>query len=725
MREDAIQDLARSGISEKDADIAGIFSADSAKSEIYEEMHDAPALALPYHDPWTGDLIEFERDGEVWEFARVRYLDPPRRKQGFKKSKPQRYGQPKGSGVHPYFPIVEGWDWLDVIGDSRQEIVITEGEKKALAGCLSGFATLGLGGVSNFLERADLIPMLDRIDWKKRPVYICFDSDAAGNPDIITAEARLAHELGTKRGAEVHLVRIPDARDGSKQGIDDLVVSKGVEAFEKVLDAAEPMSKLDAAVLALNEHVAWVEADGMVYDFMRQAYMRKGDFVDGSQYSAIKVLVPPGKGKEPKRVSVAKRWLQHPSALRYADIQFKPDHDATTVPSDGALPILNSWQGFDAEPGNVAPFIALTEHLCSTLEPDQQDFLLKLMAYKFQNPGQKVPIAPIFTGTHGTGKSLWAKTVRRACGKYGRDVSSAALKSDFNGYVEGSLICVIDEAKGIHLSQARNVLKNLISEGSAYLNEKYRVARQVETYSMYILTSNEASAASFEHDDRRMFVVDVQSKKPKSFYLDYLSWLNAGGERHVAHFLTTYDLEGWTPPASAPMTHEKRAAYLESLTPVQRLGMQMKEAQENTVLTWLDAAIAWCEQMELGSNSMAAQQAADTRTALMAMPVRPFYAADELFAMFPHMNATLSPGRTNRGLVESPGELSQALRESGGAKLLRCKDSPMGFLYKGFHTPFLIIAEHDEWEHTLLSQNEFNRLIRNAPRYADIRRHRG
>ena len=73
----ALDKLKSSGIPPDVAAAAGLFSVEDAKFEVHQEFLAAPALVFPYFDPY-GDPIYFERDGEIVEFIRLRYLaDPP------------------------------------------------------------------------------------------------------------------------------------------------------------------------------------------------------------------------------------------------------------------------------------------------------------------------------------------------------------------------------------------------------------------------------------------------------------------------------------------------------------------------------------------------------------------------------------------------------------------------------------------------------------------------
>lgn len=84
-----------------------------------------------------------------------------------------------------------------------------------------------------------LIDALASIPWQGRPVYICFDSDAATNPGVRRAEVHLAEVLA-RHGAIVKVVRLPAGDPGpdgtpAKVGLDDFLVDHGPDAFLDLL----------------------------------------------------------------------------------------------------------------------------------------------------------------------------------------------------------------------------------------------------------------------------------------------------------------------------------------------------------------------------------------------------------------------------------------------------------------------------------------------------------
>jgi len=154
-----------------------------------------------------------------------------------------KYESPVGSGNRAYRP--PGFD------DSKgKPIVITEGEKKALSAMSHGLNCLGLTGVWNWQKprkRDDmgqaygdrqLIDDLAGIAWANREVVVAFDSDAAINRQVELAQQRLA-EMLAQRGAKVKIARLPQGAGNKKLGLDDAIVTLGIEAVKDIIDAAQ------------------------------------------------------------------------------------------------------------------------------------------------------------------------------------------------------------------------------------------------------------------------------------------------------------------------------------------------------------------------------------------------------------------------------------------------------------------------------------------------------
>lgn len=711
-----LDDLRRSGISDASA-FACCLSVTENAAEIDASLRAAPALVIPYHSAKGAPMLR--DDGRP--FLRVRYYDSGG-PAGFVQKKPLRYSQPQGSGVRAYFP--GNVDWSGVLSDASEELLITEGEKKAIAAAQAGFRCIGLGGVFNWLTAGSLLPELEEISWRDRAVFIVFDSDASTNNNVRAAELRLFAELSTKRGADVRIVRLP-AKDGvfqngkklppSKVGLDDFLVAEGVSALGDLLDKTPTSSGVDAAVLKMNEHVAWVRSESAIYDIATKRKISKADFTSGDFHSVAKMQVTPSRSNPSGVVQVAREWLTHANALRYEDVIFEPGSDADVVLThDGAC--MNLWRGYDAEAGDVEPFLELTKHVFANVPAKDRDFALKLMAFKAQNPAVKVGICPVLIGTQGSGKSLWSECLQDAFAPYSSAIKAEMLGSQFNSWIERSLLCVINEAKGIHVGKSYPVLRSLITDVRQSLNDKFRPVRDINSYTMYIMTSNERSVGSFAFDDRRMFVVDVPPKREDEFYFRSRDWRRAGGGKQLMGWLLDYDLRGWEPPFAAPMTAEKTNAYQEGLTAAQKLADTMRTAGQNTVKMWLDAAMARALSEETSPTTYVASAARDRVRALGSIQIRPWYTPEEIAILFPFL-ANDMQGFGGGKHVPS-GEISRQLRDAG-IKYLENTDSTAGFMWGGMLRQYLVVAEIDRFGGPV-SQAQFEEAMVAWPRYGAL-----
>jgi len=247
--------LQASGLSDATIEAAGIYSETNAE-RLGESLNWGgpakklvPALVIPF----LGD------DGPTG-YSRIR-PDNPRQQGG----KPVKYESPRGRPNEIYLPP----EIHRSLADPGIELLITEGEKKALAAQQHGFCCLGLVGVWGWKPAKEerLLPALEGIAWRGRRVWIVFDSDIVRKPDVQNAESRLARAL-IHRGADVRVVRLPDGQPDlegrlPKMGLDDFLLAHGRDELRKLLEAAAPppapaaiITKVPARTLDPNTVVA-------------------------------------------------------------------------------------------------------------------------------------------------------------------------------------------------------------------------------------------------------------------------------------------------------------------------------------------------------------------------------------------------------------------------------------------------------------------------------------
>lgn len=679
------------------------------------EILDVPhrrGIIIPYYQP-DGALLHVKGK----PFARVRWLDTPQASGFHGRVKAPRYGQPKNTGIQVYFPPLHNWS--EILADPSKPIIVTEGEAKAITACLSGYMCFALGGVYNFAEGGQLVPVLAQAQWLKRPVALIYDSDAATNPDVLAAEARLVDELGTQRRASVRIVRLPDD-GGDKVGLDDFLHAHGAEALDRLIEQATDLGTLDAKVIGLNRHCAWIQQEDAVYELKSGLIIRRESFVNGSQYSTLTHMVASGPKAAPKAVSVAAQWLKHPHAQRYAQLLFRPGEEAVVKGDHGTG--LNLWTGWNAEAGDVTPWLKLGEYLFSK-EANQtaREMPIKLLAYKAQNPQSKIPMALVLVGPQGSGKTLWSDAAREAFAPYSSPVEPSSLASDFHPWLEKSVLATINEMDVATMHQNAEMLKALISDPNRMLNDKYRVIRKIKSPTFYMINSNYTGVgAGFGADDRRLLSIECPGPGPQELYDEVLAWLAAGGTRYLMNYLLSYDLKGWQPPKHAPLTASKRMAYREGMTPIQLLAADIRTSNFNTILLWLETAAAYASALETGQDGTKAAQGRAILQGLAGIQVRPWYTSEELSMIFaPVMEQVYAiRGKGAQGAA-TPGLVSRQLRDAGIPFLVN-RDNPDGFEWQGRMRQYLIISEFDEWKDPI-GQQDFERAMRNWPTYAQIK----
>jgi putative DNA primase/helicase len=192
-------------------------------------------LAIPFVDA----------EGKLVKWSRLK-PDNPRKKNG----KVVKYETPCGTTNLAFFPPKT----LACLKDPSQPLIVTEGEKKAAKADQEGFPCIGLVGVYGWQKKRkrgsgerEMIDGLAPVVWQGRQVFVCYDSDAAENRNVLQAE-RLLSEALEERGASVKVVRLPAGPPGPngkppKVGLDDYLVAHGPEAFRDLLSRAKPPSQ--------------------------------------------------------------------------------------------------------------------------------------------------------------------------------------------------------------------------------------------------------------------------------------------------------------------------------------------------------------------------------------------------------------------------------------------------------------------------------------------------
>lgn len=194
-----------------------------------------------------------------------------------------KYMTPKGKGseaIFLYNPNQPGF-WQQQV----DEIIITEGAKKAGAAITHGFHAICLTGVWNGqIGKERLIPTLRdyiRSQNSQLKVNLAFDADLWNNRQVGRALLNLG-ELLEHSNCEVEVTDLSPF--GNKKGIDDVIATEGVEAFRESLNNSYPFStyyelveKLPLSAIQegyqhLYESSEWIAHEGDLYRWNGQFF---------------------------------------------------------------------------------------------------------------------------------------------------------------------------------------------------------------------------------------------------------------------------------------------------------------------------------------------------------------------------------------------------------------------------------------------------------------------
>lgn len=565
-----------SGLTDADAKCLGFQALTGEETKALDESYYAVAsLLIPY----------FDLKGVQTGFHRIRYLEALPGFAGVVE-KPQRYAQKPKSLNEAYYAPLGSVSWEDVVKDAGQPLLITEGEKKAAAATALGRPCIGLGGVD--VWRASkrglpILPSLEEIMWRGREVTIVYDSDAATNLNVVRAQRQLAKELAG-RGAMVSVASLPPKLDGAKQGLDDFLLTEGIDGLTELVTEASRMDEADA-LWRLSEEVVYIQDPGLVIVRTSGQRLDPGKFVAHhfSHWNHIESVVSKEGVVKRAKKSTARRWLEWECRPSLERLAYTPGGSKVV---DGCW---NLWPGWGCEPksGYVDPWCELLEYLFRS-DPQHLKWFEQWCAYPIQHPGTKHYVATLlWSRATGTGKTLAAYMLMGVYGKNAVEIKNKDLRGGFNGWAKNKQFIYGDEISGQDARIDSDWLKGLITQQTIQINEKYVPQYVLIDHANYLLASNHPDSLFLEDSDRRYFVHEIVGDPAKrAFYEGCHKWLHGAGSPgsyegqgasalfdHLLHV----DLTGFNPRERAPVTAAKTSMTLDGKSDLGMWCVQLRE----------------------------------------------------------------------------------------------------------------------------------------------------
>jgi hypothetical protein len=230
------------------------------------------------------------------------------------------------------------------------------------------------------------------------------------------------------------------------------------------------------------------------------------------------------------------------------------NRDGVTVFNLYRTPIIK-----DGDPAEAGPWC---DHVSKIFGADGEH-IIKWFAHRVQRPDEKINHALVLGGNQGIGKDTMLEPVKRTVGPWNFfEVSPQQILGRFNGFLK-SVVLRVNEARDVgdmDRYQFYDHMKSYIAAPPDVLRVDEKNLREYAVpncVGIIITTNYKADGIYLPADDRRHFVAWSDLNK-EDFGDDYWrtlwSWLNSGGDGHVAAYLRQLDLSQFDPKAPPPKT---------------------------------------------------------------------------------------------------------------------------------------------------------------------------
>ncbi len=252
------------------------------------------------------------------------------------------------------------------------------------------------------------------------------------------------------------------------------------------------------------------------------------------------------------------------------------------IVEQGGTKYLNTYRDTGCMPVQ-GPYDSIAEHFRMMVpDDDLRDHMIKCLANLVQHPEQKISHGWVIIGGQGIGKGFFTRISRELFGS--SNVAEASAR-DLGGRFKGQLVdkqvlvlgeMMLGDRRGIY-----NESKELFSEDTVLVEEKYAAPRVAMTPRLIIGTSNHDRPIHLERDDRRFLVLKSPAVARDGRYYEQLYDHDVPAEAPAfKHMLLTLDLAGFRPKDRPPMTVAKDQVARESMSQLAQIFADAIEIKE-------------------------------------------------------------------------------------------------------------------------------------------------
>ena len=208
----------------------------------------------------------------------------------------------------------------------------------------------------------------------------------------------------------------------------------------------------------------------------------------------------------------------------------------TAIVSYGSTHYLNTFKSYSPttdkhQQADLTPLHALFERLFPIVE--EREIVLNWISHLIQRPYEKPTYHLLLTGEQGTGKgTLCNSLISPLISNQLVSINSySQLTGRFSDILADNLLIVLDDCRrGSH--NTATALKSLLTEKRVYIERKGLQGRMVNTYSRFVLNSNDKLPIPIESNDRRWFIPQymnhaIDRKETQAFISSFIKWLES------------------------------------------------------------------------------------------------------------------------------------------------------------------------------------------------------
>jgi len=295
----------------------------------------------------------------------------------------------------------------------------------------------------------------------------------------------------------------------------------------------------------------------------------------------------------------AETLCRDPAMRTYEKADMHPD------PSECPPHVYNRWKPMPCESWDVTQAnpesknVATFRNLVLILA-DRDDkvaaFVELWIAHMLHHPSRKPNAWLIFMSEEGAGKGTLVSIIMRLVGsakvkKVGNVQRS--LLGAYNDVVRDAFLVVLDEAKGKHLFDGGDELKNMITESTVTVHEKYVSAQEIHSYARWMVTVQPRSVPTKKGDRRGVISRcsdELCDKKGQHHLKDINHWIDESHEDFIPQFVP--DIHAYL------MTLKPPPVFQPDELPQTEVQRELQAANADVFESWIaDAVERWlsCE----------------------------------------------------------------------------------------------------------------------------------